>query len=384
MILYILTLFNYKRQPIEPVSTLIYDGNKLTSFVMYQPGSGISLSKVDKNVQTIKHIIESGTKIVINDFKAHVDAFGIEKYLPDNIYDNACYIPDYPLIPQDANIIFSKYIGDFTKTKPMEWMKLRARAAVVYSYLQEKGVFYSYKTYHPQYEQHTFTGRSKTSGFNLQGMSKKQDIRPVSEHQWMIHLDWIATDIRIFSLLSDDENLKRSFIESDPYTFIAGDILDRKECKIGLLKAINKLDYEDEILDFFPSFREWMAKSIDKAKHDGYLETIMGRRFYLEEDEPAAHRQIFNAVAQGSVVHAMQASITKIFERYASYLMAEIHDSIVCSSNRPMMEILANDVSSIMLKPFKGILDSNPSFPLKISIGQKWKKWETWKEIRVV
>jgi hypothetical protein len=351
---------------------------------MYQPGSGTSLSKVDENIKTIKSIIESGTTIVINDFKAHVDAFGLDKYPPDNIYDNAYHITEYPQSPKEANTIFSHHITNFIESKPMEWMKLRARAAVVYAHLQEKGVFYSFKTFYPQYDQHTYTGRSKTSGFNIQGMSDKQDVQPVSEHRWMIHLDWMATDIRMLSLMSNDENLKQSFMESDPYTFIAGDILDRDECKIGLLKAINKLDYEDEILDFFPSFREWMVSSIEMAHETRYLETIMGRRFYLPDDEPASFRKIFNAVAQGSVVHAMQSVIVSIYEKFPSYLMAEVHDSVVCSSNRQMIEILVEDVGAIMLKPFSGILNSNPSFPLKVSIGQEWKKWKVWKEIRVV
>jgi hypothetical protein len=39
-------------------------------------------------------------------------------------------------------------------------------------------------------------------------------------------------------------------------------------------------------------------------------------------------------------------------------------------------------IAPIMLYPFEGVLDSNPSFPLEVSIGKKWKKWKLHKIYR--
>jgi hypothetical protein len=73
----------------------------------------------------------------------------------------------------------------------------------------------------------------------------------------------------------------------------------------------------------------------------------------------------------------MQAVIRKIWELIDDRLIAEIHDSLViCSRKDPKSIRNAIDVvAPIMLYPFKDVLDDNPSFPLRVSIGKTWKKW---------
>ena len=62
----------------------------------------------------------------------------------------------------------------------------------------------------------------KSTGFNIQGFSEKVFVHNVSalEGDLLVHFDWICADIRVASLLSGDENLKRSFVKSDPYKFL--------------------------------------------------------------------------------------------------------------------------------------------------------------------
>jgi hypothetical protein len=39
-------------------------------------------------------------------------------------------------------------------------------------------------------------------------------------------------------------------------------------------------------------------------------------------------------------------------------------------------------VCDIMLNPLRDILPADPTFPLKVSIGDKWRGYKLWKEIR--
>ncbi len=381
--MYILTLFNYVTKPAEPLCSVIYDGKKLRLFNFYLPGTGQTLARAHKNLETMREILlRESPKIILNDYKAHIEAFDLPKDIPHNIYDTALYVDTTPTSPSEARALIDQLIPTLIEQKPQRWMKLRAQAAVVYSYLEARGVFYAYKVFHPHYSQHTFTGRSKTSGFNLQGLPANDEVRPLQGHEWLLCFDWLAADIRTLSILSQDENMLQSFETSDPYTFMAGDELDRKFCKIELLKAINALNYNHEILDFFPQFREWMKGQILLIKEQQYLESIMGRKFWVDKQDIRSYRRVFNATAQGSVVHAMQAALVAIYGDFRAYIVTEIHDSIVGSSNRSMLELVTNSIGQHMAHPFEGILSENPLFPIKISIGHNWKKWEKWKEIR--
>jgi DNA polymerase I-like protein with 3'-5' exonuclease and polymerase domains len=100
----------------------------------------------------------------------------------------------------------------------------------------------------------------------------------------------------------------------------------------------------------------------------------LGRKFRL------AHAKnelaVLNGVMQGSVAHAMQSVVWKIWKSIGTRLITEIHDSLVVASSRQDVSDTIDLVSKVMLHPFKGIVDTNPAFPLKVSIGKKWKKWK--------
>ena len=105
----------------------------------------------------------------------------------------------------------------------------------------------------------TFTGRSKTSGFPIQGTTDKHDIKLLPDKRgYFIHFDWISADLRIASIISEDEELQESFKKSDPYDYISnilGEGFSRSDCKIEFLKPIYSLSPDAPILDLFPKFQ---------------------------------------------------------------------------------------------------------------------------------
>jgi DNA polymerase I-like protein with 3'-5' exonuclease and polymerase domains len=188
--------------------------------------------------------------------------------------------------------------------------------------------------------------------------------------------DWISADLRAAAALSGDGELSDTYAKSDPYTILS-EMLDipREECKLAFFGVIYSLDVESPILDLFPVFKEWMKGQLASLAKNGYLNTPLGRRFKLgKRDE----KSVFNAVLQGTVAHAMQSSLARMYDRLQDFLIAETHDSIILAAKRPLVPKVINEAVDIMLRPLKEL----PKFPLRVYIGKKWKQWKLYRDYR--
>lgn len=266
-----------------------------------------------------------------------------------------------------------------------EWQEIRADAAEAYQKIEDRGVLYDYKVIKPKYSMNVFSGRSKTTGFNIQGTNREYQIRHVNPtYNIFICFDWIAADARIGSILSGDETLNKSFEKSDPYTFIEDFVdgeVERDNCKLAFNQAVNALNLDDEVLEIFPTYKKWIKKQIINIRKNGYSESILGRRFYAD-DNVKGYRRSFNGILQGSVAHAMQNVIAKIERTMGDIVLTEQHDSLtVCTSQVRMAEDIKR-ISSMMLHPFRGYLKGDYVMPLKVSFGKKWCDYKFLKEYR--
>jgi hypothetical protein len=195
----------------------------------------------------------------------------------------------------------------------------------------------------------------------------------------------MAADIRVASLLSEDEELQNSFIKSDPYTNMLeyGYFENRDQCKLFLLKSINSLNISIELMKIYPKLCKWLdlCSGITRMS-DGYLESLLGKKFKVETAKNGL--AVLNGAMQGSIAHAMHNVLRQAWDLYPTYVCAEIHDSIVLSVPRDPIVIksVIADISNIMVRPFAGYLDYNPFFPVRVSVGSKWKQWNLIQIIR--
>jgi DNA polymerase I-like protein with 3'-5' exonuclease and polymerase domains len=155
--------------------------------------------------------------------------------------------------------------------------------------------------------------------------------------------------------------------------------ITRDESKLFLLKSINSMDFTSEALaDVYPGLGRWIRQIRNQLQiEDGYVETILKRKFLLCNAKNIL--AALNAAMQGSVAHAMQAVIRRIWEQFGARLITEIHDSLVisCPAQFKYVEQIMDDVANIMLRPFVDIMgDNSPVFPVNVSIGKKWKTWK--------
>jgi len=287
------TIFDQKTN--RPSVTGLLLDNKLIVKEMYRPGAGkllIDIYKIRDIVATaIASAARDNIEIVTSDFKSHIAAFNLPLHVNYPVYD--MHIP--PLSPSESkqeDVARVRKILQRLKTQNIkEYQRILANADVVYKDLQDTGLIVGYCDRKPIYG-HTVTGRSKTSGFNIQGLSTDDRVwnKTTSPDDVLLHFDWICADIRVAALLSGDEKLLRSFDHSDPYTVLmdevntgSGEKLTRDEAKTFLLKSINSMDYtSDALTKTYPGLGEWIRRCDARlSSQDGYLETILKRRFKL-------------------------------------------------------------------------------------------------------
>ena len=371
----VLTSFDYSVSPPRPLVSLIC--TDIPKFkVLYLPGSGLSIKDILLNIKEVREVLSEPSRV--NDFKAHVASFGLDKNTSYEVFDMC--LPKFPCKnPKRVLIEVAKVVLAPDFPEPKKWQKLRANASVVYQSIQDKGLFNGYKHIPMNYSLNTFPGRSSTPGFNIQGSTSEFNLRLNRDFTHFVNFDWISADINMAAHMAADEEMINSFVDSDPYAKIAAYLddpkFDRDECKKQLIRSIYSLDFENAVLEYYPVFQKWLGKRLEFYNENGYLSSIFGRKFIANNKE-GDRLTVFNSQFQGSVVHAMQAALIKVFNVFSEYLMTEIHDSIIFNCPANMVDVIVRDVAPIMVNPLYGWMEDPPRMPVRINVGTKWRKWE--------
>ena len=382
---YLSCLFDHRRSPPKPFFAASYHAptKDVQFYQLYQPGTKLLLSEVKENEAKIAKILNEET-VVLSDFHSFVSSFNLNLDRQYEVYD-----ANFPKEPPPTSIAYAKkrlliQISALLKTEPGEWQEILANSQLAYRHLEKQGYYHNGKKCYPIYDL-TYTGRSKCLGNNIQGASGNDTIHHHNdEFEAFIHFDWIAADFRVASLISNDKYLKDSFKTSDPYTALFEELdseeITRDQCKIELFKSLYSMNPDPAPMEFYPTFAEWMAKSGAEIELSGSSYSILGRKYVLEEDRTI--RSVFNAQIQGSVAHAMQNTLYRVFKMFPGNILTEVHDSLILCCRQEEIKNIISEVSNVMLFPFDGILESNPKFPIKISVGLDWKQWKLYKECR--
>jgi hypothetical protein len=382
---YLHCLFDHRRNPPRPLyaASINAQTKDVKFYQLYLPGTKFPLDKVHENKKQIRELLNK-KDVVLCDFHSYIKAFDLDINRRFEVWDTSL---EQEIIPDSiaaAKKMLLLGLSKMMKSKQEEWQQILSNSQLVYSYLEDRGYYHEGVKKYPKYRL-AYSGRSRCLDSNIQGTNEKDVIHHVDEEfDVFVHFDWTAADFRVASLISKDQILKQSFKQSDPYTMLFealdSEEITRDQCKLELFRSLYSMNYSADILEFYPDFAKWMKDSsqeIEKAKHSY---SILNRCFEMDEDRTI--RSVFNAQIQGSVAHAMQNVLYRVFKIYPENLLAEIHDSLILCCNKKDLKTVIDEVANIMLFPFDGILEENPKFPLKVSIGYEWKKWRPYKEYR--
>ncbi|HET8816972.1 MAG TPA: DNA polymerase I, partial [Pseudidiomarina sp.] len=251
---------------------------------------------------------------------------------------------------------------------------------------------------HTSYHQAvTATGRLSSSDPNLQnipirtaeGRRVRQAFTAPQGYKIMA-IDYSQIELRIMAHLSSDPQLVDAFSKGrDIHAATAAEVfgvqLDQvtteqrrraKAVNFGLIYGMSafglsrQLDiprheaqqYMDKYFERFPGVLEYMEKTRQQAKRDGFVETIFGRRLHLPEiraqngaRRKAAERAAINAPMQGSAADIIKRAMIDVADYLTStakdgeaYMIMQVHDELVFEVREELLESFQTKLVEVM------------------------------------
>lgn len=260
------------------------------------------------------------------------------------------------------------------------------------------------------------TGRLSSNNPNLQNIPirtrKGREIRkafvPKDSDHLIMAADYSQIELRIMAAFSKDESMMQAFkdgrdIHATTAAKVFGVDVDNvepnmrrkaKEVNFGIIYGISAYglsqnlniargeaqDIIDSYFKEFPNVKSYMDQTIEKAKKDEYVETILGRRRYLRNINSKNftmrgfdERNAINAPIQGSAADIIKIAMIDIHrwmqqEKLQSKMIMQVHDELVFDMHKDEQELLLNKVESFM----KEAHPLEVPMEIGIGVGENW------------
>ncbi len=222
----------------------------------------------------------------------------------------------------------------------------------------------------------TATGRLSSTEPNLQnipvrtelgGEIRKMFIAPPG--MTLVDADYSQIELRLLAHISGDEAMRRAFLNGeDIHAATASQVLGipieqvtklqrshAKAVNFGIVYGISAFSlakdinvsvaeakaYMDSYFEKYSGVRRYMDEIIEKAKSDGYVQTLYGRKRYLPELKSSNHnmrsfgeRVALNMPIQGTAADIMKIAMTRVHGALASSglhgrLILQVHDELI-------------------------------------------------------
>jgi len=264
---------------------------------------------------------------------------------------------------------------------------------------------------HTSYHQAvTATGRLSSSKPNFQNIpirteqgAKIRSAFIAEKGNIILAADYSQIELRIMAHISGDQNLIEAFNKNeDVHRSTAAQVFEteismvtkdqRRKAKainfgliygmsaFGLAKQIDvsrteAKQYIDGYFENYPGVLKFMEETKEKAKSQGYVETVLGRRLYLPQInsknkmlQQHALRTAINAPMQGSSADIIKKAMLDIQswidkENLKIKMFMQVHDELVFELDAKMSDAYAIDIKALMSNALK------LSIPLEVDVG---------------
>ncbi len=239
------------------------------------------------------------------------------------------------------------------------------------------------------------TGRLSSSDPNLQNIPvRSEDGRKIRqafiapEGRKIISFDYSQIELRIMAHLSADPGLVAAFASGqDVHKATAAEVFGEtvetvtndqrraaKAINFGLMYGMSAFglarqlsigrneaqDYISLYFSRYPGVRQYMDNTRAKAKADGYVETVFGRRLYLNEingknagQRAGAERAAINAPMQGTAADIIKRAMLAVAEwinphKNQALMLMQVHDELVFEADVTFIPELLIEVKRLM------------------------------------
>lgn len=242
----------------------------------------------------------------------------------------------------------------------------------------------------------TATGRLSSTNPNLQNIPVREQMGrrirrafiPSDNDHLLLSADYSQVELRLMAHLSGDESLIAAFAHGeDIHAATAARLFNKplgevtseerrraKTANFGIIYGISAFglsqrleiprkeakDIIDGYFESYPKVKEYMDNVVVKAKEEGFVSTIFGRRRYLNDISShnaiargLAERNAVNAPIQGSAADIMKIAMINVHRRFAaegirSKVILQVHDELVVDMLRSEQERVAAIVTECM------------------------------------
>ena len=232
------------------------------------------------------------------------------------------------------------------------------------------------------------TGRLSSNNPNLQNIpirtERGREIRkafiPRNEEFVLVSADYSQIELRIVAAISGDPNMCAAFLEGkDIHTATAAKVFGveekdvtkemrykAKSVNFGIIYGQGAFGLADnlgisrseakEIIDNykkqFAGIQQYMDKTMNFARENGYVETLMGRKRWLKDINSAnftirgfAERNAINSPIQGTAADMIKLAMIRVHEEFRrggfrSKMLLQVHDELVFDAHKDELDII--------------------------------------------
>jgi DNA polymerase-1 len=244
------------------------------------------------------------------------------------------------------------------------------------------------------------TGRLSSNNPNLQnipirterGRQVRKAFIPRNEDYVLLAADYSQIELRIIAALSEEENMINAFKNGeDIHASTASKVFNvplekvtreqrsnAKTVNFGIIYGVSAFGLSNqtdlsrseskELIDTYyatyPKLRNYINEQIGFARENGYVQTVLGRRRYLNDINSrnavvrgAAERNAVNAPIQGSAADIIKIAMIRIYEKlqlgnFKSKMLLQVHDELVFDVYKPELETIKILVKTEMEKAY--------------------------------
>lgn len=266
----------------------------------------------------------------------------------------------------------------------------------------------------------TTTGRLSSSNPNLQnipirteeGNKIRQAFIPGDRENYLImSADYSQIELRILAHVSEDNNLINAFnSEIDVHTLTASKVFDVPieevtkqmrykakavnfgivygQSKYGLAKALGISAAEADMFIgkyflTYPKIKDYMNNMVALVEEQGYVETIFGRKRYLQNEINNPNAMIREFAKRAAINHPMQGSASDLIKlamidfakklndhNLKSKMILQVHDELVVEVEKTELEL----VKKLVIEAMEQNQPLRVPLLVDVNVGDSWKE----------
>ena len=301
-------------------------------------------------------------------------------------------------------------------TKILEWRSLQKLMSTYINALPEQ-VDVKTKKIHSIFNQtNTSTGRLSSNNPNLQnipirtnnGKLIRKAFTSSDNNSVLISADYSQIELRVIASMSGDENMINAFNNNeDIHASTAAKVFNieigkvtkeqRSHAKIvnfgiiygvsafGLSNQTNLNRSESKLIidnyyNSYPALKEFMTNQINFARENGFVQTILGRKRFLNDINSrngmvrsSAERNAINTPVQGSAADIIKLSMIKINEELKKHslkskLILQVHDELVFDVPQEEVDL----IKKIIIENMENAYKLKVPLIVDLGIGNNW------------